>query len=478
MTVFIMRMLFFPLFFASMFSLGGCSLIALPFALSIEEAKREEASKLRQNYRDEIISAFRLEEALPNQCPAISPQPWLSQADAARLPLQKLRAHAEKGDPVAQTEAARRLYAALMYFGDRTYYSDEKLSPSSRFQEVSDEDLKRIGALGSHYARCASVNYPLASGLYGIYQWSVNGDQAGGEASLRKGCSAGSLEAMLFLRARIAKIPITSGRELAALDARLNVLPDTKLSPLFTRWWVGVALPQPQPWPEFEDAVAPLSQMRSPAAQKALFTEFAQIWGDLPPCKRLPEVIYHDVDEDPGINLARIRENKELADRGDTAMQHSMGAKLDICVSRFPNLAPRLDKAIRHYYGCVEWPITRAQLARYLERQGDCVAMENILRLAVVEDNLRQKGSDTSYFTINQLLCEYLRPLNIFDAAAQPLVRRVRAARSMDELSAALPPLELYYDTAQKSCLGKSRYINSKSGYAPLNPDSANSEGN
>lgn len=63
MTVFIMRMLFFPLFFASMFSLGGCSLIALPFALSIEEAKREEASKLRQNYRDEIISAFRLEEA-------------------------------------------------------------------------------------------------------------------------------------------------------------------------------------------------------------------------------------------------------------------------------------------------------------------------------------------------------------------------------------------------------------------------------
>ncbi len=104
--------------------------------------------------------------------------------------------------------------------------------------------------------------------------------------------------------------------------------------------------------------------------------------------------------------------------------------------------------------------------------------MENILRLAVVEDNLRQKGSDTSYFTINQLLCEYLRPLNIFDAAAQPLVRRVRAARSMDELSAALPPLELYYDTAKKSCLGKSRYINSKSGYAPLNPDSANSEGN
>ena len=165
--------------------------------------------------------------------------------------------------------------------------------------------------------------------------------------------------------------------------------------------------------------------MRSPAAQKALFTEFAQIWGDLPPCKRLPEVIYHDVDEDPGINLARIRENKELADRGDTAMQHSIGAKLDICVSRFPNLAPRLDKAIRHYYGCVEWPITRAQLARYLERQGDCVAMENILRLAVVEDNLRQKGSDTSYFTINQLLCEYLRPLNIFDAAAQPLVRRL-----------------------------------------------------
>ncbi len=48
----------------------------------------------------------------------------------------------KKRDPVAQTEAARRLLcrARNIFLATGHTIPDEKLSPSSRFQEVSDED--------------------------------------------------------------------------------------------------------------------------------------------------------------------------------------------------------------------------------------------------------------------------------------------------------------------------------------------------
>ncbi len=383
---------------------------------------------------------------MPSQCPPPSPQPWLTQAEAANLPLEELRFHADRGDAIAQTEAARKLYAAFAFFitGHNPYYFPHKKPAVARYG-ASNEDLQRMSSRGLHYARCASESHPQALGIYGMYQWDVLGDKAAGEQSLRRGCRAGSLEAMLIIRKQIWSLPITSGQELAALDARLDI---RGLDTLLDRWRRGEALPQVQPWPDFEDVVPPLSEMGSPARQTVLLAEFESMWRDLSPCRRLTSGKTSYI---PGIHIAQMRRDKELADSGDINMQHMVGNALVRYASDFPCLASGLDKAIHHYYSCAALPVSRMMLAEYLEEKRDCSSMEKVLRLGAVEENMQLKDGKKQYNeNLAKLVWRYTD-----DANFSSLLEQAKTARSQEELAAILPPEELYYNADERRCLRK-----------------------
>lgn len=467
-----------------------------PFIAMREKAWREKAEREWKTYDANVKEIFRLDQEIPAQCPPPrTGSRWATEKDIRdRLSWVALRDEADAGDALAQVEMARALYSlARQYSNPHTH---------GRWIEW-----------GLFYARCAAAQDVRGLGILGIYQWNLLDKPVEGEQTLRQAARGGVLEAVALLHDNVVDCaPIISGDEEEALTEyyvgrnpskyQKDPSKNSELSLFYnpvTGWKIDTFrdlyvnfwripgrdptlhgnkpseldpyngtyfLPQPQPWSEFDKLVPTLAELRSPARQAALYKELAGMWKNLPPCssdgverQRGGTFFFHDPAKPLFINLRHVRRHKELADTGGNwEVQAQLGQRLIRYAERLPELASVLDKPIRHYYGCavrrrgvspyyVDW------LAKYLEKQGDCAAMEQVLRLGVCTAN--------DWVTRNfpaEKLTELYWGGNYYDyyEASTAMEKRVARAKTVEELSAIIPPLDLYLEKGK--CVARNRY--------------------
>ena len=471
-----------------------------PFIAMREKAWREKAEREWKTYDANVKEIFRLDQEIPAQCPPPRTSPrWATEKLIRdRLSWVALRDEADAGDALAQVEMARALYSlARQYSNPRTH---------GRWIEW-----------GLFYARCAAAQDVRGLGILGIYQWNLLDKPVEGEQTLRQAARAGVLEAVALLHDNVVDCaPIISGDEEEALteyyvgrnqwkrkyqeDLSKNKKSELSLyynpvtgwkidsfEHLYDNFWRipdrdptlrgnkpgeldpyngTYFLPQPQPWPEFDKLVPTLAELRSPARQAALYKELAGMWKDLPPCSsdgvefsRGGNFFFHDSAKPLFINLRHVRRHKELADTsGNWEVQAQLGQRLIRYAERLPELAPVLDEPIRHYYGCavrrrgvspydVDW------LAKYLEKKGDCAAMEKVLRLGACT-----AGDHVTRNIPADKLTELYWGDNYYEyhEASTAMEKRVARAETVEELSTIIPPLDLYLEKGK--CVARNRY--------------------
>lgn len=491
-------------------STGGCSGGLLvhrgplwfekPFIAMREKKWREKAERDWKNYDANVKEIFRLNQEIPAQCPPPrTGSRWATEKLIRdRLSWVALRDEADAGDALAQVEMARALYSlARQYSNPHTH---------ARWIEW-----------GLFYARCAAAQDVRGLGILGIYQWNLLDKPVEGEQTLRQAARGGVLEAVALLHDNVVDCaPIISGDEEEALteyyvernqwkrkyqedlskykksEFSLYYNPVTgwkidSFRDLYDNFWRipgrdpilhgnkpseldpyngTYFLPQPQPWPEFDKLVPTLAELRSPARQAALYKELAGMWKDLPPCssdgvefRRGGTFFFHDPAKPLFINLRHVRRHKELADTGGNwEVQAQLGQRLIRYAERLPELASVLDKPIRHYYGCavrrrgvspydVDW------LAKYLEKKGDCAAMEQVLRLgACTADDEVTRNIPADKLTELYWGDNYYK----YHEASTAMEKRVARAETVEELSAIIPPLDLYLEKGK--CVARNRY--------------------
>lgn len=467
-----------------------------PFIAMREKAWREKAEREWKTYDANVKEIFRLDQDIPAQCPPPRTGPrWATEKLIRdRLSWGALRDEADAGDALAQVEMARALYSLARQYSN----------PNTRGRWIE---------WGMFYARCAAAQDVRGLGILGIYQWNLLDKPVEGEQTLRQAARAGVLEAVALLHDNVVDCaPIISGDEEEALtdyyvgrnpskyqkdpskNSELSLFynPVTgwkidSFRDLYVNFWRipgrdatlrgnkpseldpynGTSfLPQPQPWPDFDKLVPTLAELRSPARQAALYKELAGMWKDLPPCssdgverQRGGNFFFHDPAKPLFINLRHVRRHKELADTsGNWEVQAQLGQRLIRYAERLPELASVLDKPIRHYYGCavrrrgvspyyVDW------LAKYLEKTGDCAAVEQVLRLGACT------ADDEVTMNIPAIkLTKLYWGDNYYDyhEASTAMEKRVARAETVDELSAIIPPLDLYLEKGK--CVARSRY--------------------
>lgn len=365
--------------------LGGCAEAVVYSVYTVSVATEKHARERTQKERD-AREAARLAKALGQttdklpQCLRQS-RPLPDGSDIQEMDLPALREAADQGYSQAQTEMARELYWRSI-----AGLSDGKEKSAS---------VRRMAHLGMHFAQCAAGQDMQALGIMGLYQLNILKDKAAAEQSLRQGAREGVLEALVLLRTWfVTEVPLSSGRELAALDEmilRVNQGPapwldDTPMVIFLERSPRPEAISEP----DFDALVPPFAVLNAPAAQALVFRQLQAMLEDLPQCRsggngksramlqnRLP-----GQNALMGIHLTLLQEDKKLADHGSLEGQRMLALRLQKFAEAYPQFAQTLRAPICHYYACAEQqdPNVGEYWACYLATRGEYAAAEKVMR--------------------------------------------------------------------------------------------------